>query len=203
MRNLFAIFVTAMFLHLLSSVTSADSLDEIQKRGVLRWGGDDQGGGPYIFRDPNNAQRLIGFEIDLMEQLSHGLGVQSEFKQCQWDDLLKFLGSRQCDVVVNGYELTAERLETAIATIPYYIYELHLFTRQDDLTKALVAGEVDAMSADSPVTGFAVKLTRKSSAPGFTAIFTVRPSGILISFSTRWLTSPRESGIVTRPFSVS
>ncbi|MDT5340046.1 MAG: hypothetical protein QOD90_5551 [Mycobacterium sp.] len=34
-----------------------------------------------------------------------------------------------------------------------------VFTRQDDLTKALVAGEVDAMSADSPVTGFAVKLS--------------------------------------------
>lgn len=31
------------------------------------------------------------------------------------------------------------------------------FTRQDDLTAALIAGDVDAMSADSPVTGFAVK----------------------------------------------
>jgi len=32
-----------------------------------------------------------------------------------------------------------------------------VFVSQDDLTKALMAGEVDAMSADSPVTGFAVK----------------------------------------------
>ncbi|WP_445166962.1 bifunctional serine/threonine-protein kinase/transporter substrate-binding domain-containing protein [Mycolicibacterium sp. Dal123E01] len=31
------------------------------------------------------------------------------------------------------------------------------YTRQDDLNTALTAGEVDAMSADSPVTGFAVK----------------------------------------------
>ena len=37
--------------------------------------------------------------------------------------------------------------------------DMVVFTRQDDLTKALVAGEVDAMSADSPVTGFAVKLS--------------------------------------------
>jgi ABC-type amino acid transport substrate-binding protein len=28
---------------------------------------------------------------------------------------------------------------------------------QDDLTAALIAGEVDAMSADSPATGFAIK----------------------------------------------
>ena len=34
-----------------------------------------------------------------------------------------------------------------------------LFTRQDDLTAALVGGDVDAMSADSPVTGFAIKLS--------------------------------------------
>ncbi|MGY4653873.1 serine/threonine protein kinase StpK7 [Mycobacterium sp. URHB0021] len=34
-----------------------------------------------------------------------------------------------------------------------------VFTRQDDLTAALIAGDVQAMAADSPVTGFAVKLS--------------------------------------------
>jgi ABC-type amino acid transport substrate-binding protein/predicted Ser/Thr protein kinase len=32
-----------------------------------------------------------------------------------------------------------------------------VFTRQDDLTAALIAGDVDAMSADSPATGFSIK----------------------------------------------
>ena len=32
-----------------------------------------------------------------------------------------------------------------------------VFVSQDDLTAALINGEVDAMSADSPVTGFAIK----------------------------------------------
>jgi ABC-type amino acid transport substrate-binding protein len=32
-----------------------------------------------------------------------------------------------------------------------------VYVQQDDLTKALIAGEVDAMSADSPATGFAIK----------------------------------------------
>jgi ABC-type amino acid transport substrate-binding protein/tRNA A-37 threonylcarbamoyl transferase component Bud32 len=35
--------------------------------------------------------------------------------------------------------------------------EKKIYVRQDDLTAALIAGEVDAMSADSPVTGFAIK----------------------------------------------
>ena len=37
--------------------------------------------------------------------------------------------------------------------------DMVVYTRQDDLTKALIAGDVDAMSADSPVTGNAVKLS--------------------------------------------
>jgi ABC-type amino acid transport substrate-binding protein/predicted Ser/Thr protein kinase len=37
--------------------------------------------------------------------------------------------------------------------------DMVIFTRQDDLTAALIAGEVEAMSADSPVTGFTVKLS--------------------------------------------
>ncbi len=34
-----------------------------------------------------------------------------------------------------------------------------LFDREDDVTAALIAGKVDAMSADSPTTGFAIKLS--------------------------------------------
>jgi ABC-type amino acid transport substrate-binding protein/predicted Ser/Thr protein kinase len=37
--------------------------------------------------------------------------------------------------------------------------EAVLYEAQDQLTAALIAGEVDAMSADSPVTGFAIKLS--------------------------------------------
>ena len=36
---------------------------------------------------------------------------------------------------------------------------------QDEVTKALLAGELDAMSADSPVTGFAIKLSRGDLVP--------------------------------------
>ena len=35
--------------------------------------------------------------------------------------------------------------------------ETVVYDRQDELTAALIAGEIDAMSADSPVTGFAIK----------------------------------------------
>lgn len=108
------------------------ALDEVQRRGELRWGGDEEGGGPYIYRDPQDATRKVGFEIDLMDLLCQGLGVRSAFVQAQWDDLLKLLDTGGCDVVINGYELTPGRIRDSIATIPYYVYELQLFARRDD-----------------------------------------------------------------------
>jgi len=50
MRKFFAIVAATLFIELLSSVASADTLDDIQKRGALRWGGDDQGGGSVHLR---------------------------------------------------------------------------------------------------------------------------------------------------------
>lgn len=40
-----------------------------------------------------------------------------------------------------------------------------VYPRQDDLTAALIAGKIDAMTADSPVTGFAIKLSRGALVP--------------------------------------
>src|SRR3954463_16649731 len=72
MRNLSVVVVTSLFIHLLSSVVSADTLDDLQKRGALRWGGDDQGGGPYIYEDKD--RKITGFEVDLAEYLAKELG---------------------------------------------------------------------------------------------------------------------------------
>ena len=51
-----------------------------------------------------------------------------------------------------------------------------VFQRQDELTAALIAGEIDAMSADSPVTGFAIKLSGGALEPAG-EIFDTAPYG--------------------------
>ena len=43
--------------------------------------------------------------------------------------------------------------------------DMVVFKSQDEVTTALIKGEVDAMSADSPVTGFAIKLSRGDLVP--------------------------------------
>src|SRR5262249_33727418 len=35
----------------------------------LRWGGDAEGGAPYLLPNPKNPREIIGFEIDLMDEV--------------------------------------------------------------------------------------------------------------------------------------
>jgi ABC-type amino acid transport substrate-binding protein/predicted Ser/Thr protein kinase len=51
-----------------------------------------------------------------------------------------------------------------------------VYQRQDDVTHALIAGELDAMTADSPVTGFAIKLSAGELEPAG-AVFDSAPYG--------------------------
>jgi polar amino acid transport system substrate-binding protein len=109
-----------------------DGLDKVLASGVLRWGGDQEGGGPYIYPAPDDSKRLLGFEVELMDLLAAKLGVRAEFHQCEWVNLPDLLRTRGIDVIANGYELTSAHLQTKRASIPYYIYELELLARRDD-----------------------------------------------------------------------
>ena len=42
-----------------------DGLDQIRQRGTLVWGADQEGGGPFVYPDPDDPTRLIGFEVEL------------------------------------------------------------------------------------------------------------------------------------------
>jgi polar amino acid transport system substrate-binding protein len=124
------LFSLTVLLFLVSPAVLADSLDDIHKRGTLRWGGDDQGGGPYIYEDKDN--KVTGFEFDLAEYLAKELGVRSELVTSEWEMLPQKLDRGGIDVVLNGYEWSKEREQSWSSTIPYYIYNLQLMARKDD-----------------------------------------------------------------------
>lgn len=120
-----------LFCLVLCTSLRADTLDEVRRRGVLRWAGDYEGGAPYIMPG-NDPTRPAGFEGELMEALARRLGVRPEFKQCQWNNLEDLLRSGGTDLIINGIELRPDRLERNLATIPYYVNELQLLARKDD-----------------------------------------------------------------------
>ena len=99
---------------------------------ALVWGGDAQGGGPYIFEDPAHPDQHIGYDIELADALAARLGTHAQFFQAAWEALPQFLESRHIDVITNGYEWTAERAAHMRASVPYYVYGVRMMVKRDD-----------------------------------------------------------------------
>jgi polar amino acid transport system substrate-binding protein len=117
---------------LVAGGAAADTLETIRSRGTLVWGADAEGGGPYVYPDPDNPRRMIGFEAELADLLAAEIGVRAVFFQGPWQNLPALLETGQIDVVLNGYELTPARAGEMEHTRPYYVYSLVLLARGDN-----------------------------------------------------------------------
>jgi polar amino acid transport system substrate-binding protein len=114
-------------------------LDAIRGRGVLLWGGDIQGGEPYVYRDPNDPSRLIGFEVAIADALARELGVRAEFVQSDWSTLIPSLERGGFDIAMNGVEVTKARSGRVAFTRPYYVFAERLMARRGDARFAPLA----------------------------------------------------------------
>ncbi|HEX2488801.1 MAG TPA: ABC transporter substrate-binding protein, partial [Blastocatellia bacterium] len=106
-----------LFFALLCSALTANAQSGGQQ---LRWGGDAEGGAPYLLPNPKNPREIIGFEIDLMNAVGKQLNRKSVFVQNQWDGLIPGLQRGNYDLAVNGIEITDDRKEQVNFSIPYY-----------------------------------------------------------------------------------
>ena len=112
-------------------VSAEDALDRIRQRGTLRWGADQEGGGPYVYPRSDDPTQVTGFEVEIADLLAHQLGVKAAFVQGQWDKLPDLMERGDIDIVLNGYEWTPNRSQRYGCSVPYYLYELQLLARRD------------------------------------------------------------------------
>jgi polar amino acid transport system substrate-binding protein len=98
----------------------------------MRWGADSQGGAPYVFADPMDPTRLIGFEVDVAEQLAKRLGTTSNLVPGPWGTLLEHLARGDFDIALNGIEVAAEKKRVALLSRPYFAAAEVLTVRRGD-----------------------------------------------------------------------
>lgn len=108
---------------------AGQTLAGIQQRGEITWGADIQGGEPFVYEDPADPSRLIGFEVDIMNAIARRLGVKARMVQYNWSNLVQSLERGDFDVVMNGLESTAERRARILLSEPYYVYAETLTVR--------------------------------------------------------------------------
>jgi polar amino acid transport system substrate-binding protein len=116
----------------LAAVLVATSSCSRQAEGdVLRWGADPDGGIPYVFADPENPEKYIGFEVDLIGAISREIGRPIRLEKRTFENLIADVERGDVDLAMNGLEILPERLQRVRFSKPYYLYQLQLAVKSD------------------------------------------------------------------------
>jgi polar amino acid transport system substrate-binding protein len=105
---------------------------DASRKQDLRWGADPSGGAPYVFTDPANPDRYIGYEKEMVDALAAAMGRVPVFIPSDWETLVSALQRNSFDIIVNGLEPTGDRAQQILFSKPYYIFQLQLTVRRDD-----------------------------------------------------------------------
>lgn len=100
--------------------------------GLLQWGATSDGGAPYVFPDPSNPTQLVGFEYEIGQALAKLMGVTSKQIENDYGQMEQALLANKFDMVMNGWEKTADREKTEIFSQAYYRYGQQIVVRVDD-----------------------------------------------------------------------
>ena len=103
-----------------------------QSTGELRWGGDAEGGAPFVEADPRDPSRVVGFEVDVADLLAGDLGRQARFIQVGFTSLDAAAARGDFDIGLSGIEDSAARRSRLAVTIPYYEFRETLTVRAAD-----------------------------------------------------------------------
>ena len=122
----------ALVLVVLCAGAGAASVAGAQTPPPLRWAADAEGGAPYIFKDPKNPSKHIGFEVELAAALAQIIGRPIVFGQYEYKSLFSGLNRGDFDLALNGLEVTPDRQKQVRFTRPYYFYTLQLVVRADE-----------------------------------------------------------------------
>src|SRR6266436_1465591 len=123
----------------LALLLAASGLARIRAQGEVRWGGDLQGGEPYVFRDPRDPEKLVGFEVDLVRALAPSLGVRERFVHNDWSNLVPSLERGDFDLIVNGLEDTQALRRRILLSRPYFAFAEQLVVRRGSTLRTLDA----------------------------------------------------------------
>lgn len=98
----------------------------------MRWGGDAEGGAPFVEADPNDPQRVSGFDVEIAELIARELGREPQFVQVAFSSLDQSAIRGDFDIGLSGIEDTPARRAAVAASIPYYRFREVLTVREAD-----------------------------------------------------------------------
>ncbi|MBK5242921.1 ABC transporter substrate-binding protein [Clostridium sp.] len=134
MKKIMAIILTVTMAGALlagcgTKTENLNSLEAVQKSGKLTVGLDDSYP-PMEFRDSKNE--LVGFDIDLGDEIGKKLGVETEFTSTDFNGIILALTSAKFNIIISGMSITDERKESIDFSDTYVMGGQVIAIRQGD-----------------------------------------------------------------------
>ena len=103
---------------------------------ALLWGGDAEGGAPFVEADPADPSRVRGFDVEVAERIARGLGRRSaQFVQVQWSNIDQSVERGDFAIGLSGVEDTPARRARHAVTLPYFEFREVLAVRPEDANR--------------------------------------------------------------------
>lgn len=104
-----------------------DSLTRVNEAGEISFA---MSGGypPFNFYDDNNE--LVGFDVDVANEVAKRLGVKPKPVTTEWSGIIEGLRSGVYDGILGSMAVTAKRLEVVNFSTPYYYSGAQVFVKK-------------------------------------------------------------------------
>lgn len=125
---------------------AADLLAAIREKGEITIAMEGTWA-PWTYHD--EADKLVGFDVEIGEKIAEKLGVKATFIEGEWDGLLAGLEAGRYDIMINGVDVTPEREQKYDFSTPYAFNRTAVIVRADDDRIAEMADLKDMNTANT------------------------------------------------------
>lgn len=134
MPRLFSAVLIAGALCVAASPAMTEDLQKIEKAGKLSIALSGVFP-PFSFVD--DANKVVGFDVDVGSEIARRLKVEPEIVTTAWDGIIAGLVTGRYDTIIGSMGITDQRKKAVDFVGPYYRSGLGLFVRAGEPTKAL------------------------------------------------------------------
>lgn len=131
----------ALLLFLCGAVEAQERLNRIMFNKSIRIG---VSGNQPPFSMVSNKDQLIGFEIDLGNRLASALGIEVEYVQLPFPELLPALQENKVDIILSGMTMTTQRNLSVAFAGPYISTGKSLLTKNSKYASIADVSELDS-----------------------------------------------------------
>ena len=138
-------------LGLVTPAAAQSALDQVKTAGALRIGTEGTYA-PFTFHDASGA--LVGFDVEIGQEIAKRLGVTAQFVEGPWDGLIAGIDANRYDVVINQVGITDERKAKYDFSEPYIASKAVLIVKGDNTTIASFADLAGKKAAQTLTSNF-------------------------------------------------